>query len=178
VLRVVIVVFRPVRGITFRAECLARFEKVKRPANDRHLLLGCRGPTAFSRLPYFKCMFAISPSAGINHQCRTGVRGSVRRCCTTHPGLWVCMRSYLKSLIFVCSCRHTEFFGIPVAHALLLGLVKDFWRLILRPVTDASVPADKGGHLIVPTAARHKMSEKLNGITSVTPVTRALPDIY
>jgi hypothetical protein len=64
-----------------------------------------------------------------------------------------------------------------VAHALLLGLVKDFWRLMLRPVTDTYMPSDKGGHLIAPTAAQHKMSEKLNGITSVTPVTRALPDI-
>jgi len=37
----------------------------------------------------------------------------------------------------VCLCSPSHFFRLGIAHLFLLGLIKDFWRLWLRPIGKA-----------------------------------------
>jgi len=68
----------------------------------------------------------------------------------------VCSDCVRRTRIVYVACRHDTFFQYPVAHALLYGVLRDFWKLMLRKPGDT---VDPGDHIRVSTAAQKEMQE-------------------
>jgi len=68
----------------------------------------------------------------------------------------VCMLRVCNMCEMMKACRHDTFFHFPVAHALLYGVLRDFWKLMLRKPGDT---VDLGDEIRVSTAAQKEMQE-------------------
>lgn len=71
-------------------------------------------------------------------------------------------------------CRYDEFFLLPVAHAAINGVLKPFWRLMLRkPKT--TLPS--GDDLRIDRASQQAMSRRHRELCPTSCFTTQLPDI-
>ena len=71
-------------------------------------------------------------------------------------------------------CRYDYFYHYPVAHALLYGVCRDFWRLILRKPSDVLL---HGNDVRLSTAARTDMTSLFKSLKATSALSSAPKDV-
>lgn len=79
-------------------------------------LIGSRGHGVFADVPGYQCVLASWTSVMLSNQALYSSVGG---------------------------CRYDTFYHFPVAHALLYGVCKDFWKLVLRKKSDVLPRGDE-----------------------------------
>lgn len=72
-------------------------------------------------------------------------------------------------------CSYVHFWHFPFAHALLYGVIKDFWKLMLRS-QNITLPGG-GDHLIMSKRVQRDMSDRVRDMQSTSSMNRGIPDV-
>ena len=72
-------------------------------------------------------------------------------------------------------CRHATFFALPPAHLFMLGILKDFWNLWLRP---ASQPQpEELQRMTIPVQVQDQMDDNLKDLKLTSEYTKGIKNI-